>query len=54
VNQNDAVAAVARAAARAAAASPALAAATQQQIDAAILAIADLLPAHQDPINVLV
>ena len=50
MNQNDAVAAVARAAARAAAASPALAAATQQQIDAAILAIADLLPAHQDPI----
>jgi len=50
VNQNDAVAAVARAAARAAAASPALAAATQQQIDAAILAIADLLPAHQDQI----
>ena len=50
MNQNDAVAAVARAAARAAAASPALAAATQQQIDAAILAIADLLPAHQDQI----
>jgi len=50
VNQNDAVAAVARAAARAAAASPALAAATQQQIDAAIRAIADLLPAHQDQI----
>jgi len=50
VNQNDAVAAVARAAARAAAASPALAAATQQQIDAAILAIGDLLPAHQDQI----
>ena len=50
MNQNDAVAAVARAAARAAAASPALAAATQQQIDAAIRAIADLLPAHQDQI----
>jgi glutamate-5-semialdehyde dehydrogenase len=50
VNQNDATAAVAQAAAHAAAASPALAAATQEQIDAAILAMADLLPANQDQI----
>jgi glutamate-5-semialdehyde dehydrogenase len=45
VNQNDATAAVAAAAARAAAASPALAAATQEQIDGAILAMVDLLEA---------
>jgi glutamate-5-semialdehyde dehydrogenase len=50
VNQTDATAAVAEAAARAAAASPALAAASQEQIDAAIIAMAELLPANQDRI----
>ena len=51
MNQNsEAAAAVAEAAARAAAASPALAAATQEQIDGAILAMVDLLEANADAV----
>jgi glutamate-5-semialdehyde dehydrogenase len=51
VTQNDAAAAVAEAAARAAAASPALAAATQDEIDAAILGMADLLASEADAVQ---